>query len=70
MNKCEPLKNQITPTLNGIVVPGSTVGSDLAASVSKIKKKLKNFLLHVQKLDTPSQLGWKKSDEWQTENFF
>ena len=70
MNKCEPLKNQTNPALNGIIIPGSAVGSDLAAFVSKIKKKLKNILLDVQTLDTPGQLGWRKSDEWHTENFF
>ena len=70
MNKCEPLMNQNNPALNGIIIPGSVVGSDLAASFLKIKQKLKNVLLDVEKLDTPGQLGWVKSDEWLTENFF
>ena len=70
MNKCPPLLNHCKPEFNGRVIPGSVEGSDLAAPVPSIKRKVKEILLGVQKLDTPSQQGWKGSDEWRTENFF
>ena len=63
MNKCEP-------NSDGIMVPGSAYCSDLSTPVSIIKKKLKDVLLKVQELDTPAKQGWKKSDEWQSENFY
>ena len=63
MNKCKLNKD-------GIIVPGSTECSDLSAPISTIKKKLSDFLLKVQKLDTSKQLGWKENVEWHDENFF
>ena len=63
MNKCKPNNN-------GILIPGMINGSDLTTPVSIIKRKLKCILLEVQKLDTSSQFGWAKTDEWHTENFF
>ena len=63
MNKCKPNKD-------GILIPGSAKCSDLAAPISVIKKKLCVLLLNVQKADTSKILGWKKNDEWHSENFF
>ena len=63
MNSCEPNEN-------GIIVPGSAKCSDLSAPISIIKKKLSDFLLKVQKIDTSKQLGWKVNVEWHSENFF
>ena len=37
------------PEENGIVIPGSAVNSDLAASISIVKSKLKSLLLGTQK---------------------
>ena len=62
MNKC-------IPNSEGILIPGSTQGSDLSANISGIKSKLKDALLEVQKIDTPHELGWNRSDFWNPENF-
>ena len=62
MNKC-------IPNSEGILIPGSTQGSDLSANISGIKSKLKDALLEVQKKDTPHELGWNRSDFWNPENF-
>ena len=70
MNKCPPLVNHYKPEFNGRIIPGSVEGSDLTAPVPKIKRKVKKILLGVQKLDTPSQMGWTGTDEWRAENFF
>ena len=43
LEKCEPSKN-------GLIIPGSTDNSDLAASLSLIKRKMRNTLLSHQKL--------------------
>ena len=63
MNKCKP-------NSEGIVVPGSAQGSDLATHICGIKGKMKDALLKVQNLDTPHELGWNKSNSWYPENFF
>ena len=63
MNKCKLNKD-------GILVPGSTECSDLAAPISTIKNKLFDILLNVQKLDTSEEVGWQKNVEWHNENFF
>ena len=42
MNKCKP-------NSKGVVIPGSADFSDLISPISVIKKKLKSFLLDVQK---------------------
>ena len=36
--------------LNGIVIPGSVINSDLAASISNIKSRASNFLISKQKM--------------------
>ena len=41
--------NKCTPQPNGLVIPGSDVNSDLAASISVAKSKLKSILLTSQK---------------------
>ena len=66
----EKLFNKCLPNSKGIMVPGSTRGSDLSTSISLIKSKLKNILLDTQKIDTPLLLGWKKCAIWYPENFF
>ena len=52
------------------MVPGSSEGSDMSAPISYIKKKLKDILFGIQKLDTQSQFDKSKSKEWNSENFF
>ena len=64
------LMNKCAPNSNGIMIPGSAKGSDLSTHVLGIKKKLKDVLLDVQRLDTPSNQGWNKSNSWFPENFF
>ena len=63
MNKCKPNKD-------GILVPGSSECSDLAAPISAIKNKVFDLLLKVQKLDSSKELGWQTNVEWNDENFF
>ena len=43
------------PQVNGIVIPGSAYNSDLAASTSTIKNKLKLYLLASQKLGNETE---------------
>ena len=64
------LMNKCAPNSNGIMIPGSAKGSDLSTHVLGIKRKLKDVLLDVQRLDTPSNQGWNKSNSWFPENFF
>ena len=52
------------------MVPGSTTGSDLSASIAIVKNKLKSFMIGIQKQDPRLQLGWSKSNEWYPENLF
>ena len=66
----ETLLNKWLPNSRGIVIPGSSTGSDLSTSISIVKNKLKDVLLETQKFDPQHQLGWRKSDEWCSENFF
>ena len=60
----EKLMNKCNPNSKGVVIPGSAECSDLTTPISIIKKKLKLFLLDVQKIDTPSINGRTNSDEW------
>ena len=55
------LLNKCTPGNNGIVIPGSTIHSDMSASVKLIKTKLKDFLIKIQ--------SDHDSDEWIPKNF-
>ena len=64
------LLNQCIPNSSGIMIPGSAYGSDLTTSISVMKHKLKDVLLGVQKHDSRVRQGWKKSDEWLSENFY
>ena len=64
------LLNRCFPNPLGIMVPGSSECSDISASISYIKDKLKNILFGIQKLDTQSQFDKSKSKEWNMENFF
>ena len=49
---CNNLFEKCLPQENGIVIPGSASDSDLAASTSAVKSKLKSHLLASQKLET------------------
>ena len=64
------LLNKCFPNSVGIVVPGSSEGSDISAPISYIKKKLKDVLFGIQELDSQSQFDKSKSKEWNPENFF
>ena len=65
------LMNTCIPNPLGIMVPGSTEGSDLSTSIAVLKKKLRVVLLNNQKIDPLSSiLGWSRSNEWYPENFF
>ena len=59
------LLNKCSPNDNGIMVPGSSECSDISAPISTIKKKLKDILLQVQKLETPG-----RANEWLPDNNF
>ena len=50
------LFNRCIPQSDGIVIPGSTENSDMAASISVIKNKLKCHLLEKQKLG--DKINW------------
>ena len=63
--------NTFIPNPLGIMVPGSTEGSDLSTSIAVLKNKLRGVLLNTQKIDPLSFiLGWSRSNEWYPENFF
>ena len=49
---------------NGVLIPGSTFGSDITTPISIIKRKLRDVLLETQNLDP------LKSDEWYPRNFY
>ena len=66
----EKLFNKCSLDSNGIMIPGSTIGSDLSTSISIVKNKLKGVLLETQNLDPRLNIGWKKSNEWYPDNFF
>ena len=66
----EKILNKCSPNFDGIMVPGSTPGSDLSTSISLVKNRLKDVLLEIQKRDPKIQLGWSTTNEWYPENFF
>ena len=66
----DKIRDKCSPNLNGVMVPGSTAGSDLSASIAIVKNRLKCFLIEIQKQDPILQLGWSKSYEWYPDNFF
>ena len=53
----DKLLNRCLPNSNGIEVHGSVNGSDLPASISIIKNKLKDVLLDTQRIDQNFQLN-------------
>ena len=59
------LLNKCLPNENGIMVPGSTECSDLSASISFIKNRLKGILFKTQKLETTG-----RAKEWMPDNNF
>ena len=62
------IMNTCIPNAEGILIPGSTQGSDLSANICGIKRKLKHALLKVQKIYTPHELRWNRSDSWYPKN--
>ena len=56
--------SQCKPNEKGIVIPGSSIGSDTSASIATIKRNLREILLNTQKINL---LG---SDEWDSNNFY
>ena len=59
------------PNAMGIMVPGSSLGSDMSVAVSVVHRKLKEILNSTQKLDVlNSFFGMDKSEVWHPENFF
>ena len=71
-NKLIPkLMDKCCPNSNGTIIPGSIKNSDLTASVSVIKNRLRDVLLFAQKLcPLKDNKGNSISDEWFPENFF
>ena len=59
------LLNKCSPNEDGIMVPGSSECSDMSASISIIKKKLKGMLFETQKLETMGRVN-----EWLPDNTF
>ena len=59
------LLNKCSPNEHGIMVQGSSECSDMSASISIIKKKLKGMLFETQKLET---MG--RANEWLPDNTF
>ena len=51
--------NTCNPYPNCIMVPGSSVDSDLSASISVIENKLKRHLIQIQALQTPGRINVK-----------
>ena len=56
LNKCDPYPNNI-------MVPGSSENSDLSASISFIKNRVKKHLFVSQSLQTPGRIN-----EWMPNN--
>ena len=55
----------------GIIIPGSSKNSDITASISFIKNKLRDVLLFTQKLcPIKDNKGNAESNDWFPENFF
>ena len=52
------------PNPNNIMIPGSSPNSDLSASISLVKKRLKKYLLGLQEVDVPT-----RPNEWLPLNF-
>ena len=52
------------PNSCNIMIPGSSPNSDLSASISLVKKRLKNYLLGLQEVDVPT-----RPNEWLPLNF-
>ena len=51
------------PYPNNVMVPGSSTNSDLSASISVIKNRVKKYLLQIQEIETPG-----RSNEWMPNN--
>ena len=51
------------PYPNNVMVPGSSTNSDLSASISVIKNRVRKYLLHIQIIETPG-----RSNEWMPNN--
>ena len=58
------LNQSLLENKDGVLIPGSTFGSDITTPITIIKRKLRDVLLETQKSDP---LG---SDDWYPENFY
>lgn len=56
LNPCNPLSNNL-------MVPGSSPDSDLSASISLVKCRVKKYLFEIQSLETPT-----RKNEWMPNN--
>ena len=69
--KWELVLNKCSLNDHGIIVPGSSINSDLSISIGVAKHKLREILLNVQKIDPLRDiLGWSETQDWYPENFF
>ena len=55
--------DKCTPYPNNVMVPGSSTNSDLSASISIVKHRVKKHLLQTQAIETPG-----RSNEWMPDN--
>ena len=58
------LNQNLLQNKDGILIPGSTFGSDITTPLSVIKRKLRDVLLETQNLDS------LESEEWYPKNFY
>ena len=58
------LNQRLLLSKDGVIIPGSTFGSDFRTPIAVIKRKLRDVLLETQKLKS------LESDEWYPENYF
>ena len=56
--------SKCTPNEKGIIIPGSSIGSDTSASMATVKRKLREILLNTQKINS------LQSDDWVPSNFY
>ena len=62
------LLNKCTPNEHNIMIPGSSNLSDLSASISIIKKRLKHHLFTTQQIQTPGRPNeWMPNNNWVSE---
>ena len=52
------------PHSSNVIIPGSSINSDLSASIAAVKNKLKKYLMDIQKSNLPC-----RPNEWLPSNF-